>query len=274
MSAPRQELGTLDQEPESESVEVAEIPRDAMVDNQISTAKRYPRSITKFRKEAMSLACLDEETAGECMYAVPRDGKTIEGPSTRLAEILLYSWGNSRAEARVIEEGATHIKSEGTFYDLERNVAIRKVVTRRITKKDGRRYSEDMIATTGNAANSIALRNAVFAGIPKAIWKNIYIQARLASLGKAGTLTQTRQKLIDYFGKMGVVPEKIFALLGVEGLEDIKEDQLITMRGLATAIKDGEASVEETFSPRATGLGDAPDLNERLKAKPGNGGAK
>lgn len=243
------------------------LPNDAMVDVQVATAKKYPRSVARFRKEAEALSCLDEETAGECMYAVPREGKTIEGPSARFAEIILYSWGNSRAEAVVIDEGATHVKAQGTFYDLERNVAIRKIVSRRITKRDGRRYSDDMIGTTGNAACSIALRNAVFAGIPKAIWKAIYDKSRLASIGKAGTLTQTRQKLVEHFGKMGVTAEKLFAFLAVEGIEDIKEDHIISLRGIANAIKDGEASVEEMFSPRATGGVATPDLNSRIKER-------
>jgi hypothetical protein len=252
---------------DSDEVSVIQLPAVGEFTDQVSIAKKYPRSVTRFRKEAESLSCLDEETAGECMYAVPREGKTIEGPSARFAEILLYSWGNSRAEAVVIEEGATHVKAQGTFYDLERNVAVRKIVSRRITKRDGRRYSDDMVGTTGNAACSIALRNAVFAGIPKAIWKAIYDKSRLASIGRAGTLTQSRQKALDHFSKMGVAPEKVFALLGVEGIEDIKEDQVITMRGIANAIKDGEATVEETFSPRATGSASTPDLNSRIKEK-------
>lgn len=265
-------------EPDPESVQLVEVPRDSMVDTQVATARRYPRSVTKFRKEVLALACLDEETAGSCMYALPRGGKSIEGPSARFAEILLYSWGNSRAEARVLEEGPTHLKAEGTFYDLERNVGVRKVIQRRITNKAGRRFDDDMIAVTGNAANSIALRNAIFAGIPKALWKSMYEQARLASIGKAGTLTQTRQKMLEHFAKMGVTAEKIFGLLGVEGIEDIKEDHCITMRGLSNAIRDGEVTVEDTFSQRATGSGDTPDLNSRIKdatgKKPESSGAK
>lgn len=263
------EIHELDDDDRESGALVQVLPNDAMVDTQVATARKFPRSVAKFRKEAESLACLDEETAGECMYALPRGGKTIEGPSARFAEILLYSWGNSRAEALVIEEGPTHVKAQGTFYDLERNVAVRKIVARRITDKGGRRYNDDMIGTTGNAACSIALRNAVFAGVPKAIWKAIYQKARLASIGKAGTLTQARQKALDHFAKMGVKPEQVFAVLGVDGVEDIKEDQVVTMRGIANAIKDGEATVEDTFSPRSTGTVATPDLNSRLAQKRG-----
>ena len=264
---PEQELHTREDVEESTSTEIVEIPRDSMVDGQVATAKKFPRSITRFRKEVLDLACLDEETAGSCLYALVRSGKTIEGPSARFAEILLYSWGNSRAEAAVIEEGPTHLKAQGTYYDLERNVAVRKVVQRRITDKTGRRYNDDMIGVTGNAAISIALRNAVFAGIPKALWRGMYDKARLASLGKGGTLTQARQKMVEYYGKLGVKPEQLFALLGVEGLEDVEEDQIITLRGVATAIRDGESTVEDVFNPRDTGGVATPNLQDRLRKK-------
>lgn len=249
-------------EPE-EIVGVPALVGDSDVAAQVTTAKTYPRSVSKFRKEAHDLACLDQDTAGECMYAVPRSGKSIEGPSARFAEIILYAWGNSRAEAKVIDEGPIYVTAEGTFYDVERNVAVRKTVKRRITNKRRERYSDDLIVMTGNAASSIALRNAIFAGIPKALWKNIYEEARLASIGKAGTLTQTRQKMLEHFSKMGITPEQLFGLLDIDGLEDIKEDQLITLRGTANALKEGTVTVEELFNPRDDN--ETPDLNERLK---------
>ena len=252
---------------ELEPEEIVALPaRQGEFDSQIVTAKQYPRSISKFRKEAESMATLDEETAGECLYALPRKGKTIEGPSVRLAEIILYSWGNARADAEIVEENNTHVVSMGTFFDLERNVAIRKKVSRRIVDKHGIRYNEDMITVTSNAANSIALRNAVFGGIPKAIWKPIWQKARLASLGKGGTLTQKRQAMVDWFNKLGIENERIFDLLGVDGIEDIKEDQLITMRGLANAIKEGEATVEEAFARPGSINGDkSADLQELIE---------
>lgn len=271
---PQQEIGTFPQaqggqgedgdEVESQGVAVL-VPGDAMVDMQVSTAKRYPRSVTKFRKQVLNLACLDEETAGACLYALKRGGKAIEGPSARFAEIALYAWGNARAEGKVIGQQGNFILAEGTFYDLERNVAIRKTVQRRITNKEGRLYDDDMIGVTGNAAISIALRNAILAGIPKALWKQMYLQTRAASVGQAGNLSKVRQSIVDGFGKMGVKPEQVFALLEMQGIEDMTTDHCITARGLYTSIKDGEQQLEDVFSPRAPGGVSTPSLDERLK---------
>lgn len=257
-------------ENEATGTEVVQLPAgDAMVDLQVATGKRYPRSVSKFRKEAEALAVLDAETAGECVYTLPRGGKTIEGPSVRFAEILLHAWGNARADAEVIDEGESYITAQGTFFDLERNVAIRKKVRRRITDKHGRRYNDDMITVTGNAANSIALRNAVLAGIPRAVWKGVYTEVRKAIISKGkGTLTQKRDEILKWFGEKGVEPERIFPVLGVDGIEDIKEDQLITLRGLANAIREGEISIDETFPrPGSVDVGRNAELNEALRRK-------
>ncbi len=107
-----------------------------------------------------------------------QDGRGAERPA---AEIVTSAWGNCRAGARVVDEGAEFITAQGVFHDLERNVQVTMEVRRRITGKNGRRYSSDMIGVTGNAACSIALRNAVFRGIPRAFWIDIYDAARKVS---------------------------------------------------------------------------------------------
>ena len=185
----------------------------AAIDMQVSTAKKYPRSITKALLEAQELATLDEETAGSMFYTLPRrkgQDKAIEGPSARLAEIMAYSWGNLRAQAEVVDEGRTHITAVGTCFDLEKNVAVRVQVKRRITTKEGRRFGDDMIGVTGNAAISIALRNAVFKTIPATFVRKIYGMARTASLGKGGTLDGKRQAAMEWFGKVGIKPEQVY----------------------------------------------------------------
>jgi hypothetical protein len=238
----------------------------AAIDVQIATAKAYPRSVDKALKEALTLATLDEETAASMFYALPRSGKTIEGPSARLAEVMAYSWGNLRVDADIIAEDRTHVTAMGTCFDLEKNVAVRVRVKRRITDKRGKRYNEDMIGVTSNAAVSIALRNCVFKVIPAALVRRIYADARTASLGQGGTITQKRQKALDWFGKLGVKEEEVFQVLGVRGMDDIGEDQLITLRGLVTAIQDGETSVEQTFRAIRESE-DTDELNEAIRKK-------
>jgi hypothetical protein len=227
----------------------------AEVDIQISTARAYPRSIKTFKQLALAMATLDEETASGCFYALPRSGKTIEGPSVRLSEIVVSAWGNIRADARVIHVGDKEIVAEGMCWDLERNIAIRKQVTRRITDKNNRRYSEDMIVVTGNAACSIAFRNAVFAVVPGAFVKSIYDAARSVAIGDAKTLANKRADMVAYFAKMGVQPDRLLAAINKAGVEDIGLDELGLLKGMATAIKDGDTTVDQAFpDPKSASL--------------------
>jgi len=222
----------------------------AELDQQIATARAYPRSLKKFMDECRQMATLNDQIAGECIYALPRDGKTIEGPSARLAEIVVSAWGNCRAGARVVEEGREFITAQGVFHDLERNSAITYEVKRRITNKRGDRFSADMIAVTGNAACSIALRNAVFKGVPKAFWSSIYDEARKVIAGDSMTLANRRASALTHLQKVGASQAMVLELLQVKGVEDISLEHLATLRGIANAIKEGEITVEEAFASK------------------------
>lgn len=220
----------------------------AEIDQQISTARAYPRSIKNFRAEALSMVTLNERIAEECIYALPRDGKTIEGPSARFAEIMASAWGNCRAAARVIGEDDNFVTAQGAFHDLERNVHISYEVRRRITNRKGQRYSPDMIGVTANAACSIALRNAILKGIPKAFWTDMYDDARKVVMGDVKTISNRRADAVAHLQKYGVTPDQICTTLGVKGLEDIGQEELLILRGLVTSIKEGDTTAEQAFS--------------------------
>lgn len=239
----------------SDSLVLGTLSRQEL-DQQILTARAFPRSIRRFTTECLDMATLTEQVAADCIYALPRDGKTIEGPSARLAEIVASAWGNCRAGSRVVAEDAEFVTAQGVFHDLERNVSITYEVRRRITDRNGRRFKPDMIAVTGNAACSIALRNAVFKGVPKAFWSSIYDAARQAAVGDVKTISNKRADALAYLQKMGVTAEQVVAALGVGGIEDIGSDELTILRGFITAIKDGDASVDQVFGgqePTGTG---------------------
>ncbi|WP_150124067.1 hypothetical protein [Cupriavidus nantongensis] len=215
---------------------------------QIATAHKFPRSIKRFRDEALAMVTLNENIAQECIYALPRDGKTIEGPSARFAEVVASAWGNSRAGARVINDQGEFVTAQGVFHDLERNVAITYEVQRRITDKNGKRYKPDMIGVTANAACSIALRNAILKGVPKAFWSDMYEQARETAIGNVQTLANRRARALSVLQRYGVSPEKVFAFLGVAGQEDITVEHLTTLFGITTSLKEGEATAEDVFT--------------------------
>lgn len=243
-----EDIGSNGLDDAHEIVTVVESLTKGEIEAQVRTAHAFPRSIKVFLNEALQMATLDEETAASCIYALPRGGKPIEGPSVRLAEIIASAWGNCRAGARVISEDDHFIVAAGYFFDVQRNTAIAFEVRRRITDKYGKRYNDDMIGVTSNAACSIALRNAVFKGVPKAFWGRIYDAARHTAIGDAQTLEAKRGSLVDYFGKMGVTLDRLLQAVGKKAIEDVGLDELAVLRGTATAIKEGDTTIEQAFA--------------------------
>ncbi len=235
----------------------------AEVDQQIATARAMPRSIDKAVKNIMTLSTLDEESAAECVYALPRGGKPIKGPSVRLAEIIASQWGNCRVGARVVhvDRIEKYVEAEGVFHDLETNTATTARVRRRISDKNGRLLNDDMIVVTGNAACSIAKRNAILGAVPKAVWRKAYTAVERVIAGDIKTLAERRTTAMKAFAAFGVKPEQVFAALDVAGMDDISLDHITTLIGMHSALKSGEETVETMFGKPAAdkpkNLGDA-----------------
>lgn len=250
----------------------------AEIDSQISTAKAYPRSIDRFKKQATAMATMNEETAASCFYAVPRAGKTISGPSVRLAEICAIAWGNIRFQARVIADDGRTITAQAVCHDLENNVAGSIEVKRRVTDKKGRRFSDDMVVMTGNAACAVAKRNAILGVIPRVYVDAIAKAAKLVAIGDTKTLATKRADMIGYFAKMGIDEKRICLAVEKPSVEDIGLDELAILKGLATAIRDQETSLDEAFpepekakppeKPEPNGKSKTDQLADRLGARP------
>lgn len=225
----------------------------ANVDSQVATAKQYPRNIRRSIDNSMVMATMDAETAQSCGYALPRGGKPVTGPSVHLAKIIVSNWGNMRTEAKVVQITDKQIISRGTAWDLETNVASAFEVRRSIVDKHGKRYSDDMITVTGNAANSIAYRNAVFAVIPKAVVDKVYKAAQKAITGDLSDeekLVKRRSEAINYFNDIwGISEEEVIKLCDKQTVNQIKAEEIALLLGMAQSLKDGDTSVEELMKP-------------------------
>ena len=225
-----------------------EVITRAETSTSVDIAKRYPRVVSRFKSNAMSLATADQETAEQCFYHLPRGGG-IFGPSVRLAEILGSSWGNIQVAARIVEVSATHVTAQGAAWDMETNYRVTEEVKRSIVGRNGQRYGDDMINVTCNAACSIARRNATFACIPKAYWSMIYEECRAVAVGDSRSPSENVGRWMAWAQKAGVSDERVLASIGVEDSADISLKQLAILSGKATAIRDGDITVDTAFPP-------------------------
>lgn len=228
----------------------------ANVDSQVATAKQYPRDLKRSVNNSIAMATMDYNTAQSCGYALPRGGKPITGPSVHLAKLIVSNYGNIRAEAKVVQITDKQVISRGTCWDLENNVATAFEVRRSIVGKGGKRFSDDMITVTGNAANAIAYRNAVFSVIPKAITDKVYQAAQrfiTGDLSDEEKIISRRKKCIDFFkDEYGITEEEVVMLCGKQTVNQIKADQIALLLGITQSLKDGDTTVEELMKPYRT----------------------
>ena len=222
------------------------------VDMQIATAKQYPRDLTQVLNKIATYAKMDKETAEDCFYILRRKDKDgndsiIEGLSVRMAEIIASAWGNLRIQTRIIGNDGRMITAQAMCHDLESNVAVCKEVSRSIVTKKGYTFSQDMQIVTGNAASSIAFRNAVLAVIPKAITKKIINDVKAVAMGQTIDLEQSRKNVIAYYNRAGVKTEQLLSYLGVKSIEGIDQQMIFELRALRNALEEGTTTVKESF---------------------------
>jgi hypothetical protein len=227
----------------------------AAIDIQISTAKAYPRNIRRATDNALAIVTMDAAIAQTCTYSVPRGGKKISGPSVHLAKILAQVWGNMRIEAKVVDIDQVRITSEAVCWDLESNLAIKAQIKRSISGRTGR-FSEDMITVTGNASNSIALRNAVLSVIPKGIVDKIYGAAKQTITGDISDKNKLIAKRVEVFSGLrdafGITDKEILFAVGKAAIDFVDGDDIVTLVGVGQAIRDGDTTVEQAFKGSKT----------------------
>lgn len=205
----------------------------ANFESQLELAQKYKRNMSFVQNRIFSLATLDAETADECVYALPRAGKTIEGASIRFAEIVKSAYGNCRVATQILEVNIKqgYILAQAVFEDIEANTIEYETIRRRITSKN-----EDMI----NLGCNVILK-----AIPRPLWNQAFQAVLKTRSGEQAPLEESRKKAIDAMLSLGLTEPQIFELLGIASIIEITEQDVQTMRGYYKGIKNGDLTVED-----------------------------
>lgn len=252
----------------------------AEIDTMISTAKAFPRNITRCLEEAIALATISEEVAASCIYALPRkdkDGNRVEvkGETVRLAEIMLTCWGNMHAATRIVEVAEKYITTEGVCWDLEKNVRVTmpdKVSIWFGEKggKGGYRANNDMQVMLSKASCAKSFRNAVFKAIPKTFVTTVYQKAVEKAIGDTKTLGSKVTTVIGKLVKMGIDRDELMSFFGYTTINQFTVDDCESLIGIGTALKDKIIKPEDVFKleKNEEGDGSASDkLNDLIAIK-------
>lgn len=232
----------------------------AEIDVQISTAHKFPRSMAIFKKRAIEMACMDEQTAESCLYSRPvgkdENGKQkfAEGLSVRMAEIVAACFGNIRVAAMIVEQTPRQVKARGMAHDLENNSAVATEVIEATVKrpkhgqKEGDPYDERMRVVIAKAALAKARRDAIFQVVPKALARPIEMAVKALLAGDAKSIERRRKTAMAWIkDTLKIDPARVFAAFEIKGEADLDTELLDRLTGLRTAIIDKDTTADEAF---------------------------
>lgn len=202
-----------------------------------------------------------------------------EGLSARFAEVARQEMGNTIAESSVVYEDDLIRIVRASVTDLERNnTEAREITVAKVQEKRGKqngrsgeweppagrevmssrintygdpvylcRATDDETRNKQNSEISKTHRDCSLRLIPKDIRDDAEerILATIADPKKTDPAA-ARKRIIDAFAKLGVIPEDLIAYIGCP-LDRISPAQLDELRGLHTAVKDGETTFNDAL---------------------------
>lgn len=237
-------------------------------------AKRFPRDVNAAYQRIMN-SCKRKKLAEQALYAYPRGGTMVTGPSIRLAEELARGWGNMDFGVVELEQKAGESICMAYAWDLETNTRQTKVFTVshfRQTKTS--RYlltdPRDIYETVANQG-ARRMRACVLAIIPGDIQEEAIEECQRTLKGSNNEpLSDRVRKMVAKFAELGISQVMIEGRLG-HNIDSVLEIELVNLRGIYQSIKDGMSSVDDNFKrPEPTSKGAKPkkspteDLADRL----------
>ena len=213
-------------------------------------AKKFLRDSNKSFSKIME-SCKRPFLAEQAIYAYPRGGKVVTGPSIRLAEVLAQNWGNLDFGVKEISRINGVSVAEAYAWDLETNVCQTKLF--HVSHKRDKKGAPSVLLTDERdiyelVANNGARRmRACILGVIPGDIADAAVEAckKTLSSGKEPIADRIRQ-VINAFSEYGIKVEQIEKKLG-HNLDATIESELVTLRAIYKSIKDGMAAREDFF---------------------------
>lgn len=246
-------------------------------------AMQRPRNLDTVRDRLLK-DCRRPRFADSAIYHKPV-GEGIEGASIRFAEAAMRCMGNIMPEVSTIYDDNQKRIVRVSVTDLEVNltyskdVVIQKTMERKNPRGEtpisSRRNSkgdivylipatDDDILNRENALISKAIRTNALRLLPGDIYDECMELCYATIADKAAKDPEAeRKKVLDTFSSLGVPPEQVQLYLGHD-LAICSPAEITKLRGIAMAIKDGEATWAEVMD---TVAGDTDAEPDELAAK-------
>jgi hypothetical protein len=243
----------------------------AQIQARYIVAMKRPRDWDDVRVRLLK-ECKRRGFADVALYSLPRGGKKIEGLTIRFAEAALRCMTNmypeqitvfDDAEKRIVQVSVSDLESNLTY---SKQITVAKTVERSKPSDDGSFFSvrknsrgvnvytvpaseDDLLAKEG-ALVSKAIRTLTERILPGDIKDEAEELVRATLRDRATKDPDGERKAIaDAFAGKGVMPSDLKEYLG-HSLEQTSPAQLVELRELFTAIRDGEATFRDALAAK------------------------
>jgi hypothetical protein len=237
-------------------------------------AKRFPRDENASYSNIMT-ACKRKTLAENAMYVYPRGGKTVTGPSIRLAEMIAQTWGNIDFGIRELAQNEGTSEMEAYAWDKQTNTRSTKIFQVkhiRYSKNKGNVELTDPRDIYEMTANQGArrLRSCILQIIPGDIVEEAVRRCEETLTGSSDEPVEDRiRKMVVKFKDIGVTTEMLEQRLGHK-LEVTTVHELVQLGAIYKSLSDNMADRRDFFDlPEVNREKEAVELEEKLRGSRG-----
>lgn len=230
-------------------------------------ARQFPRDPEQSLQNVL-MECQRPKLAEAAQYEYPKGDSVVTGPSIRLVEVLARHWGNIDSGVAEIDTHSDHTVVKAYAWDLENNISDEKTFTVqhvRTTKRGSYKLTDerDIYEMVANKA-ARRKRSCLLAVMPG--W---YVEAALDacnetlrnSVANGKTIEEVREAVVAAFAEFGVSPDNIAAKLS-RPIDKLDPNDIVKLRHLYAAIKDGFVKAQDAFDLSAPTPEDLPSEEE------------
>jgi len=248
------------------SMEVVESSRSiAETQATMIIAQRFPRDQQKAMDRIVQ-ACTRPQLADVAIYAYPRGGTQVTGPSIRLAEAIAQNWGNLQFGIRELSQDNGRSSVQAYAWDIETNTRAEKVFEvkhERYTKKGTYPLTDprdiyELVANNG----ARRMRACILSIVPGDVVETAVAQCEATQKAAMGAPEAKIKSMLESFAKYGVTKRQIEKRLQHRlDADTTVVAELLSLHKIFVSLKDGYTKPDEWFEP------EVPDQNEKQSAK-------
>lgn len=242
--------------------------------SQLLVAVQRPRSIERFTAK---LQAMSAQAGEDFYYSIPyknhkkgcRDryncdcpSTPVEGAGVGLARAGAAEWGNCSVEVRIEAETETEWLIRADWIDFENNFSRSEVkrVSKMKPKQGGGYYrvSDKDLDVVYQVGASKVERDCILRALPRHIVEACFQTAKAAAMAEKAPIPQQVARLLQKFKEVEVTVEMIERLIrcpftesGMRMADKSPSAVCAHLRGILTAIRGGEITVEEIFGTAA-----------------------